>query len=93
MREPSGFINPHDRAVRDGALKEFEASWRQYSSPTAAVKAIAMTWGIGRTTLTEWVHDAGKWPQATIAQIRRLEMENLALRRQIETLKKAARVE
>ena len=36
--------------------------------------------GVGRTTLVEWAHDAGVWPVASMAELRRLQAENKRLR-------------
>lgn len=76
----SGFIDPHDAAVKQAALSEFKDSWQEYSSPSAAAKAIAGMHGVGRTTLVEWAHDAGVWPVASMAELRRLQAENKRLR-------------
>jgi hypothetical protein len=76
----SGFIDPHDAAVKQAALSEFKDTWQEYSSPSAAARAIAGMHGVGRTTLVEWAHDAGVWPVASIAELRRLQAENKRLR-------------
>lgn len=76
----SGFIDPHDVAVKQAALSEFKDTWQEYSSPSAAAKAIAGMHGVGRTTLVEWAHDAGVWPVASMAELRRLQAENKRLR-------------
>jgi|GEM_PF-1742906 hypothetical protein len=76
----SGFIDPHDAAVKQAALSEFKDTWQEYSSPSAAAKAIAGMHGVGRTTLVEWAHDAGVWPVASMAELRRLQAENKRLR-------------
>ncbi|WP_297667675.1 hypothetical protein [uncultured Corynebacterium sp.] len=86
MAEFKGFIKPHAPSVREGAVKEFAESWGNYSSPSAAVRDIASRWGVGRTTLTEWLHDEGKWPRTTVGQLRRLQRENQALREQLKHL-------
>ena len=80
----SGFIDPHDAAVKQAALSEFKDTWQEYSSPSAAAKAIAGMHGVGRTTLVEWAHDAGVWPVASIAELRRLQAENVRLRALVE---------
>jgi hypothetical protein len=76
----SGFIDPHDAAVKQAALSEFKDTWQEYSSPSAAAKAIAGMHGVGRTTLVEWAHDVGVWPVASMAELRRLQAENKRLR-------------
>ena len=76
----SGFIDPHDAAVKQAARSEFKDTWQEYSSPSAAAKAIAGMHGVGRTTLVEWAHDAGVWPVASMAELRRLQAENKRLR-------------
>lgn len=76
----SGFIDPHDAAVKQAALSEFKDTWQEYSSPSAAARAIAGMHGVGRTTLVEWAHDAGVWPVASMAELRRLQAENKRLR-------------
>lgn len=75
-----GFIDPHDAAVKQAALSEFKDTWQEYSSPSAAAKAIAGMHGVGRTTLVEWAHDTGVWPVASMAELRRLQAENKRLR-------------
>ena len=76
----SGFIDPHDAAVKQAALSEFKDTWQEYSSPSAAARAIAGMHGVGRTTLVEWAHDAGVWPVASMTELRRLQAENKRLR-------------
>lgn len=71
----SGFASPIDDSIRQNAIEEFQHTWQEYSSASAAAKAIAVTWGIGRTTLTEWLQDENLWPSATIKQVQRLQRE------------------
>lgn len=53
----SGFVSPFDDSVRRQAITEFQETWQEYSSASAAAKAIAKDWGMGRTTLTEWLQE------------------------------------
>lgn len=92
MAEVKGFIKPHAPSVREGAVCEFAETWGDYSSPSAAVRDIASRWGVGRTTLTEWLHDEGKWPNATVDELRRVEQENQRLRLEIQALQARLRV-
>lgn len=76
----NGFINPHSAEIRQGAIDEFSSTWHDYTSPSAAIKAIAEKWDVGRTTLTEWVQDEGVWPRPTMSQLRHLQAENRRLK-------------
>ena len=37
----SGFVSPFDDSVRRQAIAEFQETWQEYSSASAAAKAIA----------------------------------------------------
>lgn len=78
-----GFINPHDASTRAGAVAQFEDEWHLYSSPSAAVREIAAEWGVGRTTLAEWVQQEGCWPRPTLNEVR----QNRVLLKQVEALR------
>ena len=89
MTRPRGVASQCEPSIREGAMEDFDAHWRKYSSPSAAAKMIGRKWGIGRTTLTEWLQDEGRWPRATLAQVRQLkqlEEENDRLKKQLAEL-------
>ncbi|TVS26982.1 hypothetical protein EKI59_09770 [Corynebacterium sanguinis] len=91
MREERGFIRPHAEEVREGAMGDFEENWHRFSSPSAAAREIAAVWGVGRTTLTEWLQSEGRWPRATLAEVRRSRMladENRRLRAMLDRLER-----
>ncbi|WP_115686496.1 hypothetical protein [Corynebacterium senegalense] len=67
-------------------MADFVEKWESYPSPSAAAAAIAREWGVGRTTLSEWLSAEGKWPHTRVAANLRLAAENEELRRQIERL-------
>ncbi|MHA2788319.1 hypothetical protein ACXZ66_04090 [Corynebacterium sp. S7] len=77
----------HPEHVRQGAMEEFLAVWREHSSPSAASAVVAKNWGVGRTTLSEWLQAEGKWPYTRVAANLRLAEENERLRRELDELK------
>lgn len=68
-------------------MAQFEDEWHLYSSPSAAARAIAGEWGIGRTTLAEWLQDEGRWPRPTLNEVR----QNRVLIKQVESLRARVR--
>lgn len=79
--------NVHPDSVREGALAQFIETWQEYPSPSAAAAAIAREWDIGRTTLSQWLRDEGRWPHTRVAANLRLAAENEALRKELNRLK------
>ena len=82
----SGFVSPFDESTKRQAMAEFEETWKEYSSASAAAKAIAKDWGMGRTTLTEWLQEENLWPSPTVKQIQHLQREINRLKRRNEHL-------
>lgn len=82
----TGFASPFDESVRRKAIEEFQETWQEYSSASAAAKAIAKVWGMGRTTLTEWLQEENLWPSATVKQVQELQREIKRLMRRNEFL-------
>lgn len=76
----------HPGHVRQGAMEQFCRSWQEYSSPSAAAAAVAGQWGVGRTTLSEWLRAEGQWPHTRVSANLRLAAENEHLRREITRL-------
>ncbi|MCQ4626176.1 hypothetical protein KBX18_11580 [Corynebacterium sp. CCUG 69979] len=79
--------NVHPTSVREGSMAQFVETWQEYSSPSAAAAAVAKSWGIGRTTLSQWLRDEGKWPHTRVSANLRLAAENRALRKELNRLK------
>ena len=77
----------HSQHVRLGAMDEFVEHWKEYNSPSAAAAAIAKSWGVGRTTLSEWLRAEGKWPHTRVSANLALAAENERLRNQVKALK------
>ncbi len=82
MTAGRGFIQEHSPERRRAIIAEFEATWQDYPSASAAAREIATNWGIGRTTITGCLEDEGKWPSATVHQLKRLQRENERLRKE-----------
>lgn len=82
-----GFIKPHDEEVRAGAMAQFEEEWHLFTSPSAAARQIAAEWEIGRTTLTQWLQEEGRWPRPTLNEVR----QNRVLLKQVQTLRERVR--
>jgi len=76
----------HPDNVRAGAMHQFIKTWTEYSSPSAAAAAVAREWGIGRTTLSEWLRAEGQWPHTRVSANLRLAAENERLRAQLKRL-------
>lgn len=76
----------HPDEVRHGAMVEFVERWQDFTSPSAAAAAIAKEWGIGRTTLAEWLRAEGQWPHTRVSANLRLAAENEKLRRKLQAL-------
>lgn len=69
-----------EASVKEDAMDEFEGTWVDYTSPTAAAIAVAKKWGVGKTTLVDWLRDADRWPTQRTAAYQR---EILRLRKQV----------
>lgn len=69
--------------LRDRALEEFTATWKDYPSPTAAAVDIARELGVGKTTLVDWARDAGVWPTTRASRVLELQAEIRRLRAQL----------
>lgn len=82
----SGFVSPFDETTKRQAMAEFEETWQEYSSASAAAKAIAKDWGMGRTTLTEWLQEENLWPSPTVKQVQHLQREITRLKKRNELL-------
>ena len=67
--------------IREGAMVEFVDTWQDYSSPSAAAAVVEEKWGVGRTTLSEWLRHEGLWPYTRVAANLRLAAENVELKR------------
>lgn len=69
--------------LRDRALEEFTATWKDYPSPTAAAVDIARELGVGKTTLVDWAREAGVWPTTRASRVLELQAEIRRLRAQL----------
>lgn len=72
-----------EASVKENAMDEFDRTWVDYTSPTSAAIAVAKKWGIGKTTLVDWLRHADQWPAQRTASYQR---EILRLRKQIREL-------
>ncbi|MGO3084468.1 hypothetical protein [Ancrocorticia populi] len=87
MTTPENFVPTHvNSEAKAKAIAEFEQNWLDYNSATAAAIDIAQRWGMGKTTLVDWLRAEGKWP-ATAQRLSSLERENARLRRVNEQLR------
>ena len=70
--EPAQF-GPYqfDASRKEQAMDEFEETWADYTSPTAAAIAVARTRGIGKTTLVDWLRAEDRWPTQRTAAYER----------------------
>jgi hypothetical protein len=87
MSSPESFAPVQvDAVIKDKAMAEFEDTWADYNSATAAAIDIASRYGIGKTTLVDWLRVEDRWP-ATARRLTALERENARLRRINEQLR------
>ncbi|MGP6175490.1 hypothetical protein [Corynebacterium sp. A21] len=52
-------------------MKEFEDTWLDYTSPTAAAVDVARRFDVGKTTLVDWLRAADRWPTQRAASLQR----------------------
>ncbi len=69
------------------AMDEFCETWMDYESPSRAASIIGGFYGIGRTTLRDWLKDADLWPVLSPVETWTLVMENGRLKQELEPLR------
>lgn len=69
--------------IKEQAMDEFEDTWLDYTSPTAAAVDVARRWGVGKTTLVDWLRSAERWPTQRAASLQR---EVIRLREMVREL-------
>jgi len=84
----SGFVSPFDESTKRQAMAEFEETWKEYSSASAAAKAIAKDWGMGRTTLTEWLQEENLCPRPQSSKFSTYNVKSPALKSAMSACKK-----
>lgn len=72
-----------DESVKEQAMQEFDDTWLDYTSPTAAAVDVARRWGVGKTTLVDWLRSAERWPTQRAASLQR---EVMRLRERVREL-------
>lgn len=72
-----------DAEVKEQAMQEFENSWLNYTSPTAAAVDVARRWEVGKTTLVDWLRSADRWPTQRTASLQREVMRLRAMVREL----------
>lgn len=73
--------------VRDAAIAEFEKDWQHFGRPTVAAAKIARKYGIGKTTLSDWLRAEGRWPSPRAMRVLELERENRLLEEENQALR------
>lgn len=87
MTTPDSFAPTQvDVSIKEQAMAEFDTTWADYNSATAAATDIALRFGIGKTTLVDWLRTEDRWP-ATARRLTSLERENARLRRMNDMLR------
>lgn len=72
-----------EASIKEQAMDEFEDTWLNYTSPTAAAVDVARRWGVGKTTLVDWLRSAERWPTQRAASLQR---EVIRLREMVKEL-------
>lgn len=72
-----------EASIKEQAMDEFEDTWLDYTSPTAAAVDVARRWGVGKTTLVDWLRSAERWPTQRAASLQR---EVIRLREMVREL-------
>lgn len=72
-----------ETSIREQVMQEFEDNWSSYTSPTAAAVDVARRWGVGKTTLVDWLRSEERWPTQRTASLQR---EILRLRKMVREL-------
>lgn len=72
-----------EESVKEQAMQEFEDTWLDYTSPTAAAVDVARRFDVGKTTLVDWLRAADRWPTQRVTS---LEREIMRLRGMVREL-------
>lgn len=72
-----------EESVKEQAMQEFEDTWLDYTSPTAAAVDVARRFDVGKTTLVDWLRADDRWPTQRVTS---LEREIMRLRGMVREL-------
>lgn len=60
-----------EASVKEQAMQEFDDTWLDFTSPTAAAVHVARRFDVGKTTLVDWLRAADRWPTQRVASLER----------------------